>query len=572
MNVTNEWTVMFVFAGDNLLSPSMVSQLKAIKDAGFQKNSTVLVYFDPSEIGAQTRLFEVNRKRKEKGKKKTQIGDENDPFVRNLVEDEITAQSLMASRGTEAKALGEALHNSDTLEASDALRTFLKFCLENHSAQHYMLFLVGHGMIVSGDAFLPDERPKTAIKLKELGCILKRFASKAKEINEKSKIELLGLHSCSMSAVEVVYELQDTASYMMATEGISYIGSWPYRQLLKGFFNNIEKGNVNVRQVLKRLYHCCLHNSTDYMFAGLSADLALLNLDGKKVSELTEPLQELSRALKGRLKDDRECARILLAHLKSQSYWDENYTDLYDFCACLSQMYDKKKESKNPIYVACQKVMRIMDPPHKANKSDKPHRANEFDKLVVFSDHFGPTYQYSHGLSIYFPWSRPIVDGKEDPMSKYEGYEFSNALKADSWYSFLDEYFKWTLRDTRLKEDKGSSSLDLQKRVEFANKIIFPNLSGASLALTDESLTKPNPAESGAKPNPAESGEKPNLSGAGLALIGESLTKANPAESGEKPNPAESGGGAYLSPSIKNHPKEISLSERASRAIKLNGR
>ena len=27
---------------------------------------------------------------------------------------------------------------------------------------------------------------------------------------------------------------------------------------------------------------------------------------------------------------------ILLAHWKSQSYFQENYTDLYDFCFCLS--------------------------------------------------------------------------------------------------------------------------------------------------------------------------------------------------------------------------------------------
>lgn len=124
-------------------------------------------------------------------------------------------------------------------------------------------------------------------------------------------------------------------------------------------------------------------------------------------------------------------------------------------------------------------------------------------------------------------------------MTNYHGYAFSDALKTHSWYSFLDEYFKFTLRQTRLKEDRsrGIRSPDLQKRIDYANKTIFPNLAGAGLALTDESLTK-----------------------------------ANPAESGSKPNPADSGGGTYLSPSIKNHPKEISLSERASKAIKINGR
>ena len=68
----NEWTLMFFFAGDNSLSPSMISQLKAIKDAGFQKNITVLVRFDPNEKGTPTRIFEVNRERKRIAK--TKIG------------------------------------------------------------------------------------------------------------------------------------------------------------------------------------------------------------------------------------------------------------------------------------------------------------------------------------------------------------------------------------------------------------------------------------------------------------------------------------------------------------------
>ena len=42
----NEWTVMVFFAGDPRLSPSMTAQLKALKDAGFQDQTTVLVHSD----------------------------------------------------------------------------------------------------------------------------------------------------------------------------------------------------------------------------------------------------------------------------------------------------------------------------------------------------------------------------------------------------------------------------------------------------------------------------------------------------------------------------------------------
>ena len=68
-----ELTIMFYFASDNPIAPLVVSEIKAIKDAGFQKNTNVLVYFDPMEKGARTQLCDVNSERK-KNKAKSFIG------------------------------------------------------------------------------------------------------------------------------------------------------------------------------------------------------------------------------------------------------------------------------------------------------------------------------------------------------------------------------------------------------------------------------------------------------------------------------------------------------------------
>jgi hypothetical protein len=48
---------MFFFAGDNALSPLIVSQLKAIKDAGFHKDVDILVHLDSNEAGVPSRNF-----------------------------------------------------------------------------------------------------------------------------------------------------------------------------------------------------------------------------------------------------------------------------------------------------------------------------------------------------------------------------------------------------------------------------------------------------------------------------------------------------------------------------------
>jgi hypothetical protein len=55
-----QWTLMFFFASGNMLSPSTLSQVKAIKAAGSQVNTKVLVCF-ANERGAPTRVLEINR-------------------------------------------------------------------------------------------------------------------------------------------------------------------------------------------------------------------------------------------------------------------------------------------------------------------------------------------------------------------------------------------------------------------------------------------------------------------------------------------------------------------------------
>src|SRR6266496_1827640 len=99
----SELTIMVYFASDNPLAPLVVSEIKAIKDAGFQQNTNVLLYFDPMEKGVPTQLYDVNRKRKDLFRKRREqnprqpldmIGDGRDPFVRNMKEDLIDASKL----------------------------------------------------------------------------------------------------------------------------------------------------------------------------------------------------------------------------------------------------------------------------------------------------------------------------------------------------------------------------------------------------------------------------------------------------------------------------------------------
>ena len=486
----NEWTVMFLFAGDNELAPLMVSQVKAIKDAGYQRKVDVLVHFDPNEKGVPTRLLHVNRKRKANPRVPTSVGFGGSGFGHNMQEDAV-APGEIEGDGEGALKMKEALLNSDKVTALEALSNFVGYGREKHRAKNYALILVGHGLVVGNDAFLPDEHPASAVTLTMLHEVLKEFTRRVEA--DGGTFQLLGLHSCAMSSLEVAYQLRGTARYMIGSEGVSYFNSWPYQTLLMNLFHTVEEADkkaaagrpgayaaADAREVVENFYFLSLYNARDFMLTGYSQDLALCSLDPGKYVPLKEELARLVYRLKGALRGERGRELILLAHWEAQSYWEENYTDIYDFCRCLrarcatalDALGDDAKSGRTAAELgglaeACDAVTRRLGVMSRSEVLDE-----RFGRLVVHADNFGSKYQYSHGLSVYFPWSRPLADDPPPPapvapaarsrrpetpatgiLENYRGYAFTQEFGEDSWLSFLEAYFDRTQRRPRQEED-----------------------------------------------------------------------------------------------------------------------
>lgn len=516
-----EWTVMFFFASDNTLSPSTIPQIKSIKAAGPPVNANVLVYFDPNEKGAPTRVFNINR-----DPSTGTVDDSGDPVISVLSSDFVSPEEIKKA-GEGSKEFAESLEKKDSLVAVDALRQFLNYCREAHPAQHYILFLVGHGLVVGRDAFLPDDNPDSAIGLTTLGGILNDFNT---QIGDDSKLELIGMHSCSMSAVEVAYELKDRARYMLGSQGISFVGSWPYRQLLTKIYNDAGKDNVDVDELVKSLHTLTIHHSVDFMHAGYSSDICLCSLAGDRIDALTDPISKLSKALQKGVNEPRCRDFIVMAHWKSQSYWQETFTDLFDFCFCLTRLCKEPRnseldalpgnreasETRLAIIDACKAVTDVLTP---ANGGP-----------IVCADYVGPDVQYSHGLSIYFPWSEPLKDENDHVIQNYGTYAFTSTLnQPHAWLTFLDEYFDKTKRFDRLTEEEKFNHDDS----EF--------LSNEYKGLLAEAL----------KSFPFE-----------VAIGNRDFVSTSALEG--KITPPDSTGGACTCASTKNHPRKFSLSPLAA--------
>jgi hypothetical protein len=66
--------------------------------------------------------------------------------------------------------------------------------------------------------------------------------------------------------------------------------------------------------------------------------------------------------------------------------------------------------------------------------------------VILRSAFAGPSYQYSHGLSVFFPWAQPGNDAFWP--TEYRGYKFEEA----GWRDFLQRYFENTMREPRRDE------------------------------------------------------------------------------------------------------------------------
>jgi hypothetical protein len=544
-----EWTLMFYFASDNPLAPNVVSQLKAIKNAGFHNDVNVITKFDPNTAGTPTHIFDVNL-----ANKLTTPGNGfhsfpgNDPFVRSLVMDKLwgdnehdQAMRTKIAEHLSGKEYGVKYDppippNEDEPSPKKSLQSFLKFCAEKYPARHYMLLILGHGLVVGNHMFLYDAvADEASLSLLDLAGELNQFKEAIKDFGE---LELLGFHSCSMSSLELAYELQGTANYMLASQGPNFVGSWPYREICIRVFNDqLPKANgvlPSPGETIHKIFSYILSNSFDFQLAGYSFDLALCDL--REAQNIKAALTELSGLLIDALADDPLLMElILVAHWEAQSYWQETYTDLLDFCSCLNNRCKGHLDSASEetraklqlIQAACSQVIQKL----KTGKKSSDY------SLIARSEFAGPEFQYSQGLSVYFPWSQPS-DERFWP-TEYFKYQF----KETGWGQFLGEYFRLTQRKSigeEIEKARGVPAPPLPLEQELLGEM-----------LPDASL---DTAEAKAKAASAlGAGDK--TGGADALGAGEKTGGASALGAGEKTGGASALGGDCDCPSIKNYPK-----------------
>jgi hypothetical protein len=429
-----EWTIMIYLAGDNNLSVDMAYTLEQIKGvAGTGPNSpNLFVYYDgnsPSiptlycdfsvagepkyipSYSVQNKLFEVTPKYNENNADKRSVVNFVDWCVNGVEVEE------------------------------DGVRRY------GRRAKRYALIFSGHSLGFQDIGLFKDETSGKSMKMVDLYEVLGQLVASEEELNKirremglegdaipilGQKLDILGFDSCVMGMLEVGYQFGSVAKTMIASEGSVPSAGWTYAKLLGSLAsgNGGEKTSTHVAANFVRNF---IKGQDSYTVGGVSVDMAAWDLEN--LNAVAGAFDVLSQILIFCFDDPssrvyRQMERvILMVHWKCQSYMFDQNVDLGDFCELLHSELESvivelgggdDLAILRDVQTACEEVLKALP------------------QAVILSGFSGGEYQYSNGISVFFPWSR---EGYEVSRKNYEGLWFTkDANRRLSWTAFLHKY------------------------------------------------------------------------------------------------------------------------------------
>ena len=435
-----EWTIMIYMAGDNNLAVDMAYAMEQIKEVAAEgvESPNLFVYYDGNSPAIPTLYCDFS----EPGKPR---------YVR--------------SYKIPNKLYAVAKKENENAADIRSILNFVDWCVntvevENNGeisygrrAQKYALIFSGHSLGFQDIGLFKDETSGKSLNMKDFyaalwGLVrtqqeLEDFADESQLEGEARKIattvqlgqklDILGFDSCVMGMLEVGYQFNDLAKTMIASEGSVPSAGWTYAKIL-GCLAREENRNVDTRKVAELFVNQFVRSQDAYTVGGVSVDMAAWDLS--RFKSLAAGFDGLSVALLDCFEDKesriyRQMARVILqVHYQCQSYMYDQNVDLGDFCELLDRECGLVAEELGGgddveilklVQEQCRSVL------------------GELQEAVILSGFSGGGYQYSNGVSVFFPWSR---EGYEVSRKNYESLWFAKEAgrRRLSWMGFLKKY------------------------------------------------------------------------------------------------------------------------------------
>ncbi|HXD34966.1 MAG TPA: clostripain-related cysteine peptidase [Pyrinomonadaceae bacterium] len=444
-----EWTIMIYMAGDNNLSVDMAYAMEQIKEVAAEGVETpnLFVYYDGNSPAIPTLYCDFTNPKKPR-------------YVRTYkVPNKLYSVKKENENAADLKSILNFVDwcvNKVEVEDNGEI-TF------GRRAQKYALIFSGHSLGFQDIGLFKDETSGKSMKMSDFYAVLwglirtkeelEQFAEsnqlmgEAREIATTvllgQKLDILGFDSCVMGMLEVGYQFNDFAKTMISSEGSVPSAGWTYAKIL-GCLAREQNRNIDTRNVAELFVKQFIHSQDAYTVGGVSVDMAAWDLS--RFGSLAIAFDQLSEALLGCFKNNdsriyRQMERVILkVHWKCQSYMYDQNVDLGDFCELLDRECGLVAEELGGedatilkgLQKKCEQVLK------------------ELKEAVILSGFSGGDYQYSNGVSVFFPWSRQAY---EVSRKNYESLMFARDTTKErplfakeikrerlSWNDFLKKY------------------------------------------------------------------------------------------------------------------------------------
>ncbi len=320
-------------------------------------------------------------------------------------------------------------------------------------ANRYALIFSGHSLGFQDIGLFKDESSGKSMKMIDFYEVLRSLVSTERQLKKQAreneveeevwerettellgqKLDILGFDSCVMGMLEVGYQFYDVAKTMISSEGSVPSAGWTYAKIL-GCLGREDTRNLETKEVAQLFVKQFIRSQDDFTVGGVSVDMAAWKMD--RINNLARAFNKLAYVLVQCFDDPesrlyRQMERLILqVHWKCQSYMYDQNVDLGDFCELLDRecglVADElgDHDDVQPLRTVQKECRKVLE---------------ELQQAVILSGFSGGGYQYSNGVSVFFPWSR---EGYEVSKKNYESLWFSKEVERNQlpWIKFLKKY------------------------------------------------------------------------------------------------------------------------------------
>ena len=475
-----EWTIMIYMAGDNNLAVDMAYAMEQIKGiaADNADSPNLFVYYDGNSPAIPTLYCDFSEPAKARYVRSYRVPNKLYPVAKKENENAADPKSIVNFVDWCVNTV-EVEHNGE-----------ISF---GRRADKYALIFSGHSLGFQDIGLFKDETSGKSMKMIDFYRVLARITGDKKQLREVAddsgyegearKIEtkillgqpldLLGFDSCVMGMLEVGYQFADRTKTIIASEGSVPSAGWTYAKIL-GCLTREENRNLDTRRVAEYFVKDFIRSQDAYTVGGVSVDMAAWDME--RFGELAGAFDDLAQVLIACFEYPdtriyRQLERIILkVHWQCQSYMYDQNVDLGDFCELLAQEcgfvaeefgYADELEGLKWVYESCQRVL------------------EKLNEAVILSGFSGGGYQYSNGVSVFFPWSR---EGYEVSRKNYESLWFTKEAeqKRLTWTGFLKKY----LYEVSLRRcEPTCADVPVGARVRYPSGVRFDERFGEMIGL-----------------------------------------------------------------------------------------